>query len=216
MYFVPHNISTDEHRETKRGSVISDALVLLVTILLLVIAASFPLWDVAAETRITDDQMVISITNKDYGVLLSSLFGKVGKRVPEGAYNYTQDVDEYRARVAQGIKENNELTKILYTLIEYFPEKLKDGYQEEIDKYAIEAERLKMVIFPYIESDATLSDAVVEKYNLYTSFTEWLLHHINKSSVISELNEIQEQSYALRKEIALLYIKINSVTQSGR
>ena len=124
---------------------------------------------------------VLSIADKDYSVLLSSLFGKVKKRVPEGAYNYTQDIDEYRARIAQGIKENNELTKILYTLIEYFPEKLKNGYQEEIDQHAIEAERLKMVIFPYKESDATLSDAVVQKYNLYTSFTEWLLHHINKA-----------------------------------
>ncbi|MCY4577307.1 MAG: hypothetical protein OXB96_02680 [Candidatus Kaiserbacteria bacterium] len=216
MYFVPHNITTDEHTETKKGGIISDALVLLVTILLLVVAVSFPLWNVAAETRITDNQLVISIANKDYSVLLSSLFGKVRKRVPEGAHNYIRDIDEYRARIAQGVKENNELTKILHALIEHFPEKLKSGYQEEINHHEVEAERLKIAIFPYIENDATLSYAVVEKYNLYTSFTEWLLHHINKSSVVGDLNEIQGQSYALRKEIALLYIKINSVTQDGR
>ena len=213
MDFTPHN-NTNEDGATKKGNLVSDALVLLVTILLLAVTATFPLWHVAAETQITDDQLVISITDKDYSVLLSSLFGKVRRTVPEGAYNYAQDVDEYRARIAQGIKENNELTQILYTLIEKFPNKLKDGYQEEIDQHTIEAERLKIAIFPYIESDATLSYAIVEKYGLYTSFTEWLLHHINKTSIIGELNEIQRRSYALRKEIALLYIKINSVTDS--
>ena len=41
MYFVPHNITTEEHIETKKGSIISDALVLLITVLLLIVAASF-------------------------------------------------------------------------------------------------------------------------------------------------------------------------------
>ena len=216
MYFVPHTIFTEEHIGTKKGSIISDALVLLVTVLLLVVTVSFPLWNVVAETRITDDQLVISIADKEYDVLLSSLFGKVRKQVPEGAYAYIQDIDEYRARIAQGIKENNDLTQILYTLIEKFPKKMEQGYREEIDQHAVEAERLKVAIFPYIESDAALSYAVVEKYDLYTSFTEWLIHYINKKNTISELNDLQEQSYLLRKEIALLYIKIHSVTRDGR
>lgn len=212
MYFTPHDNKAGENTETKKRDSMPDALVLIVTTLLCIAAASFPLWHVAAETRITDNQLIISIAEKDYSVLLSSLFGKVRKQVPEGAYNYIQDIDEYRARIAQGIKENNELTQILYTLIEKFPKKLKDGYQEEIDQHNAEAERLKIAIFPHIENDATLSYAVVEKYNLYTSFTEWLLHHINRKSIISDLNEIQAESYALRKEIALLYTKINAIT----
>lgn len=216
MYFIPHNNTANEEIRIKKSSAISDALVLLVTILLLVTTASFPLWYAAAETRITDDKLVISVADKDYTVLLSSLFGKVGKQVPEGAYNYAQDVDEYRARIAQGIKENNELTRILYTLVENFPVKLKNGYQEEIDQHAVEADRLKIAIFPYIENDAALSYAIVEKYGLYTSFTEWFLYHINKKSVINDLNRLQEQSYALRKEIALLYIKIDSLTLNNR
>ena len=214
MYFTPHNHDNEYQKTAKRG--ISDTLVLLITILLLAISVSFPILRVTAETRLTNDQMVISIANKDYSVLLSSLFGKVRKSVPEGAYTYIQDIDEYRARIAQGIKENNELTQILYTLIEKFPKKLESGYREEIDEHKIEAERLKMDIFPHIESDASLSYAVVEKYGLHTSFTEWLVYRINQKSIINELNKIQEKSYALRKEIALLYIKVNSVTQNGR
>ena len=213
MYFTPQNSDENENIAIKKSNGISDALVLLVTVLLCIVAASFPLWHVAAETRITDNQLIISIAGKDYSVLLSSLFGKVKKQVPEGAHDYIQDVDEYRARIAQGIRENNELTQILYTLIEKFPKKLEDGYREEIDQHNTEAEKLKIAIFPHIENDATLSYAVVEKYNLYTSFTDWLLHHINRKSIIGDLNEIQAESYALRKEIALLYTKINSVTQ---
>ena len=212
MYFTPQENSTDKNAEKR--NVMPDALVLLVTTILCAVAATFPLWHVAAETRVTDSQLIISIVGKDYSVLLSSLFGKVRKQVPEGAYSYVQDVDEYRVRIAQGIRENNELTQILYTLIEKFPKKLENGYREEIDQHNAEAERLKMAIFPHVENDATLSYAVVEKYNLYTSFTEWLLHHINKKSTISTLNEIQAESYALRKEIALLYAKINSMTQN--
>ncbi len=214
MYFTPQNNSIDENLGTRKSGGKADALVLLITILLCIVAVSFPLWHVAAETRVTDSQLIISIAEKDYNVLLSSLFGKVRKQVPEGAYNYIQDVDEYRVRIAQGIRENNELTQILYTLIEKFPKKLENGYREEIDQHNTEAERLKIAIFPHIENDATLSYAVVEKYNLYTSFTEWLLHHINRKGIISDLNEIQEESYALRKEIALLYTKINSITQN--
>ena len=214
MYFTPQSNSIDENTRIQKSSSVSDALVLLITVLLCIVAASFPLWHVAAETRITDNQLVISIAGKDYNVLLSSLFGKMQKQVPEGAYDYIQDVDEYRARIAQGIKENNELTEILYTLIEKFPKKLESGYREEIDQHNTEAERLKVAIFPHIENDATLSYAVVEKYNLYTSFTEWLLHHINRKSIIGDLNEIQADSFMLRKEIALLYTKINSMAQS--
>lgn len=214
MYFTPQSSNGDENAETQKSSSISDALVLLVTVLLCIVAASFPLWHVAAETRITDSQLIISIAEKDYSVLLSSLFGKVRKQVPEGAYAYIRDVDEYRARIAQGIRENNELTQTLYTLIEKFPKKLENGYREEIDQHNAEAERLKLAIFPHIENDATLSYAVVEKYNLYTSFTEWLLHHINRKDIISDMHEIQAESYALRKEIALLYTKINSITQN--
>lgn len=216
MYFIPNQNSINEAVKVKKSGIISDALVLVVTLLLLVATASFPLWHVAAETSVTDDQLIISIADKEYSVLISSLFGKVKKRVPEGAHDYARDVDEYRARIAQGIKENNELTKILHTLIENFPTKLKNGYQEEIDQHALEAERLKVAVFPYIESDAPLSYAIVQKYGLYTSFTEWLLHHLNQKSIISNLNEIQEQSYALRREIALLFVKINSVTKGDR
>ena len=214
MYFTPQSGNVDKSFEAQKNGGISDALVLLVTVLLCTVAASFPLWHVAAETSISDNQLIISIEGKDYSVLLSALFGKVGEQVPEGAYDYIQDVDEYRVRIAQGIRENNDLTEILYTLIEKFPKKLESGYREEIDQHNAEAERLKIAIFPHIENDAVLSYAVVEKYGLYTSFTEWLLYHINKNSVISDLNEIQAESYALRKEIALLYTKINSMTQS--
>ena len=212
MYFTPH----DNKSSTTEKKNITDTLVLLITILLLVISAAFPLLRVTAETGITDDQLVISIADKEYSVLLSSLFGKVGKKVPEEAYTYSRDIDEYRARIAQGIKENNELTQILYTLVDKFPQKLADGYREEIDEHRIQAEKLKIAIFPYIESDAALSDAVIERYNLFPSLTEWLVYYINKKSVIGELNKIQKKSYALRKEIALLYIKINSITQKGR
>ena len=216
MYFTPHD--NNEHSNVQKKN-ISDTLVLLITILLLTISAAFPLMRATAEAGnadITNDQLIISIADKGYGVLLSSLFGKVGKKVPEGAHDYIRDIDEYRVRIAQGIKENNEMTQILYTLIENFPKKLADGYREEIDEKKMRAERLKIDVFPYIESDAALSYAVVEKYGLFTSFTEWLVYYINKKSIVGELNKVQKKSYTLRKEIALLYIKINSITQKER
>ena len=79
-----------------------------------------------------------------------------------------------------------------------------------------EAERLKVAIFPHVENDVSLSNAVIEKYNLYPSFTEWLISQINNTSVIDDLNNIQEKSNAVRKNLAVLYIKINSVTMRDR
>ena len=216
MFSTPHNHNNTEVPPQGAGFGISDTSVLLMIILLIITAVSLPFWKVAAETRITDDQIVISIADKSYSTLLSSLFGKVGKDVPKNAHTYIKDTDEYRVRIAHGIKENNELTNVLYALIKDFPKKLESGYREEIDEIRVEAEKLKIAIFPYIENDATLSDAVVERYNLFPSLTEWLIYRINKKSVINEMNDIQRQSYNLRKKIALLYIRIDSVTQKSR
>ena len=210
MYFEPNNNNT-EFIAKKRG--ITDTLVLLVTILLFVISATFPFWKVIAETKVSDNQLVISITNKDYSTLLSYLFERVDREVPENASEYMRDIDEYRVRIAHSIKENDKLVSALYALTESFPKKLKEGYREEIDGIRMEEERLKIAILPYIENDISVSTAVIEKYELYPSFTEWLISRINGASVTDNLNSIQQRSYNLRKEIALLYIKINSVTK---
>lgn len=211
MYSTPHD--NDIEPAIEKGNIVSDTLVLLVTILLLITSVSFPLLWATAETRVSDDQLVVSIADREYDTLLSSLFGRVGRRVPEDVYEYIKDIDEYRVRIAQGIKENNELIQVLYSLTEDFPKGLKEECQEEIDSTKVKAEKLKIAIFPHIESDAFLSEAVTEKYELYLSFTEWLVSQISGRSTVSDLNNIQEESYNLRREITLLYMKINSVTQ---
>ena len=212
MYFAPNN---NEAGITAKKKGISDTLVLLVTILLFVTSATFPFWRVVAETKISDDRLVISINNKDYGTLLSYLFGRVRRSVPENAFEYIRDIDEYRARIARGIRENNELTNALYALMEGFPKESEKKYREEIDSIKIEGERLKIAIFPHIENDTTPSSAVIEKYKLYPSFAEWLVSQINGRSVIEDLNSIQKKSYGLRKKIALLYIRINLATKNN-
>lgn len=212
MQFIPDNKEVVGIKET---SALSDALVLLVTVLLLVISVCFPIWRAAAETETgaAENNIVLSLTEGEYSALLSSLFGRVNKEVPEDAYEYIRSIDEYRIRVAQSIEENNRLVQVLYILIENLPRPLKEGYEVEINEMKQEAGDLKVEIFPYIENDTFLSDAVIEKYELYQSFTEWLVSQINQKTSVVELNKIQVDSNALRRDIALLYARINSIIQ---
>ena len=211
MQFIPNNKETIS---VNQASTLSDALVLLITTLLLVISVCFPIWKAAAETEVAENRIVLSLTEGEYSALLSSLFGRVNKEVPEDAYEYIRSIDEYRIRVAQSIEENQKLVQALYALVENFPRLLKEGYEEEIREMEQQASNLKVEIFPYIENDTFLSSAVVERYNLHLSFTDWLVSQINQRTSVEELNEIQKDSQSLRKEIALLYARINSVIQT--
>ena len=140
MYFTPTNNNT-KTSVSKRG--ISDTLVLLVTILLFVITISFPILKVTAQTVLSDDHLVVSLTNRQYNTLLSFLFGRVGETVPEDAEQYIMDVDEYRVRIAQDIQKNSELVQALYILIEDFPQQLYEGYKEEIDEHEGGSRKIK-------------------------------------------------------------------------
>ena len=213
------NFITNQNEVTvkaEKSSTLTDVVVLLVTILLFVISVCIPFWKATAETSVPDNQVVVSLTEGEYSALLSSLFGRVDQSVPENAYEYVRDIDEYRVRVAQSIEENNRLTKALHALVENFPRQLREGYREEIDEAGERVNRLKIRVFEYTEDDTFLSDAITEQHDLYRSFTEWLIYRINGRKSVERLNEVREESQSLRKDIALLYTKINSITLENR
>ena len=193
---------------------ISDKLVFGVTVLLLFgILFALPLFESFAQTnQNTEEPLVIEdIANRDYSVLLSSLFGRVGQEVPESAYTYVQNVDEYRFRIARSIRENERLLAALHTKVDGLPKKLAEGYREEINDIRERNVNLKIAILPYIENDTFLSKAVIEHYNLYTSFVERLLDRINTGLSFENLNNTRKESYEIRRDTALLYRKINDV-----
>ena len=118
------------------GITISDGGVFVITLCIILISGIFPLFQVLAETIQQDrtGSLEMRIQNRDYTVLLSSLFSRVGQTVPESAHTYIRGIDEYRMRIAQGIEENGELTQVLRALVQNYPKRLADGYLEGIEQ----------------------------------------------------------------------------------
>ena len=198
---------------------LSDAGVLITTLCLFVGMGLLPLFQTLAETVYQEEieNLDENIRGRDYSILLSSLFGAAGLPVPDDAYTYIRDVDEYRIRVARGIEENNEFVQALKALVQHYPKRLADGYQEEIEVIEQSVWRHKAAILPYIESDAFLSDAVVAEYDLRTvnvfdsiiSAIEGVFGHRDTS--VERLREIREEAYALRRDITVLYSRARMV-----
>ena len=194
---------------------VADKVVLSITILLLIATAAFPIVHTIAETgqqKQGTAPLTLSATKRDHDSLLSYLFGKVGREVPEQAEKYVNDIDEYRVRIAQEVEKNNELASAFYPLTEGFPKRMQTEYWKEIDTIREKATKHKDAIVPLVQNDVFLSEAVVEKYALHPSFAEWLLSQLHGAGKVEKLNKIQKDSQDLRKEIALLYMRIKTVT----
>lgn len=194
-------------------SKISDTTVLAVTVFLFLLLAMMPLFNVVAEAVQQEqiERLDTTIENKDYSVLLSSLFGMVGRTVPDDAYNYIRDVDEYRFRVARAVEENHELVQALAAIIQDYPKQLADGYRDEIIEIKKNIRKHKTIILPYLESDAALSSIVQERYELYTSIVDRLLAPVQQEYSFAELQEIRKESSVLRREITVLYSRAKNV-----
>ena len=198
---------------------LSDAGVLITTLCLFVGMGLLPLFQTLAETVYQEEIENLDgrISGRDYSILLSSLFGGAGLEVPEGAYGYVRDVDEYRIRVARGIEENNEFIQALKALVRHYPKRLADGYQEEIEVIEQTVWRHKAAILPYVESDAFLSEAVTAEYGLGTenvldsiiSAIEGVFGQRDRS--VADLRRIREEAYALRRDITVLYSRARMV-----
>lgn len=198
------------------NSAMSDTVVFTVMICLLTTLCAFPLFRAITQTSEKEPKpLVLRIDDRDYSILLSALFGKVNREVPESAEIYIRNVDEYRVRIARQIEQNNTFITVLYTLTESLPKRLADGYQEEIHTISEQTKEHKIAILPYVENDAFLSTAVVSEYDLYPSFVSGLIERVNNNNTLRKLNEIREESTEIRTEIAVLYTKIKNVT-NGR
>ena len=205
-----------KNRKKTFGAKLSDAVVLLTTLCLFSFMVLFPVFRTVAETAtqdVAEDELNVIFDEKDYTVLLSSLFGRVGREVPDDAFVYTRDIDKYRTRIAHGIEENNDLTLALVTLIQNYPKGLINGYHQEIVSIQDEIQRQRRAMLPYMKSDIFLSEAVVSHYGLYSSFVNRLITQANSITSLEELKRIQNDSYAVRREITLLYIRARSVVR---
>ncbi len=193
--------------------VISDTSVLIVNALLLVSLILFPLFQTIAQTvqQQQIDSLETTISRKDYSVLLSSLFGRVKQDVPNDAYTYIKDMDEYRVRVARNVEENSELIAAIDRIIQNYPKRLAEGFSEEVVEIEEEVQELKNDMYPYIDSDAFLSEAVTGEYDLYVSVIERLIRRANAELTVDNLNDIRTDSYELRRKIALLYSRVRGV-----
>ena len=200
------------------GITISDGGVFVATLCIILISGIFPLFQVLAETIQQDrsGSLEMRIQNRDYTVLLSSLFGRVGQTVPESAHTYIRGIDEYRMRIAQGIEENGELTQVLRALVQNYPKRLADGYLEEIEQIEDQVQQHRSTIEPYIESDVFLSDATVVEYNLYPSIIDRLIMEVNRDTGVEDLSQIRIDSYNLRRDITILYSRVRDVMRPIR
>ena len=207
------NIPHEKSAKPRYGSV-SDTIVFGIMICLLAMLCAFPLFRAAAEEA-EPEPLVITIQDRDYTILLSALFGRVERKVPESAETYIRNIDEYRVRIAHQVERNNTFITPLYTLTEDLPERLAEGYREEIDRINSRAKAQKVAVLPYVQNDAFLITAVTAEYNLYPSFVQALIERVHNRNLVRKLNKIREESSEIRSEIAVLYTKIKSV-RSGR
>ena len=205
-----------KNRTKTSGTYLSDAVVLLTTLCLFFFMVLFPVFRTVAETEtqgVTENKLDVVFNEKDYTVLLSSLFGRVGREIPGDAFVYTRDIDKYRTRIAHGIEENNDLTLALITLIQNYPKGLVNGYRQEIAFIQDKIQRQRRAMLPYMKSDVFLSETVVSRYGLHSSFVNRLITQANRTTSLEEIKRIQDDSYAVRREIALLYIRVRSVAR---
>lgn len=200
--------------DAEEGS-ISNKTVLGVTGALLLLFAVIPLIQAVAETMRQgyDQEIEIPESGKEYGGIVGSLFDRVERDVPDGALEYAKNIGEYRIRVARAVKENGSLIDALRVLVEGFPKKMKEGYLAEIEDLERKARRQKIAVAPYLRGDALISGAVIDEYNLHGSFLREFAGKVNNPVTVGDLEELQERSQSLRREIALLYTGIKTVMQ---
>lgn len=211
MYLPP---AYEGHSKSEKKG-ITDTIVLVVTTALLILTALFPFLrataeiSTSAEISVTDEQLAVQTKKSgDYTTLVSNMFEESEGSVLENAVEYIKDIDRHRTQIAQGIRENGELTQSLNSLTENLSEELRGQYDKEIERVTIEVEKLKRDISVHTD-DTLLTDAIIEKYNLHRPIIDRLVAWVRREDVAQTLDRLEEKTYSIRREIALLYIKVS-------
>lgn len=138
---------------------------------------------------------------RDYSVLLSTLFGEVGRSVDSTAITYATDLVTFRNRVARQIEQN----VVVVNLIEEYA--LNQGAVDQYDEVARlkkKVESQKAQILSYIESDVFLVPAIRQRYNLYQSFVQRVFGSVGLNPVV-ELAKLRGDVFETHGELAALY-----------
>ena len=151
-----------------------------------------------------DQSIVINLDiERDYQILLSTLFGEVEESINKTSPEYARYIDVYRNRVARQIEQN----LVLVNLIEEYSITTNQSvkYADEILEIHNRVEGQKLDILPIIESDAYLSKAIKYKYDLYGSFVQKVFGKIGDSPLV-ELNKLREEVFVTHTDLATLYL----------
>ena len=201
-----------ENNNANKG--ITDTAVLNITICLVLLMCVSPIFQVIAETlQKEDNSIVITANDKDHSSLLSFLFTRANKSVPEDAGEYINDINEYRVRVAKEVQRNLEVITVLDGVIKKLPKEIIDEHQDDIDRLLKQCEQQKIAILPFIQDEQFLAEAIIEKYNLHPVFTFEKLTAVldvfqDKTNSLENLNIIRNDSTKIWNEIGILHQKI--------
>ena len=158
------------------------------------------------------DPLVITLTQKkDYAVLLSSLFGNVGRDVPEQASNWAKSLDEYRTRVALQAERNTVLLQLIQGLSVGISEDRREEYNKRILDLKKRIESQKITVVPIIENDAFLSRAIRSSYGLYASFVSGLFERVSDGDPVDKLNDLQSDIFQTYSDLAVLYTQLKNI-----
>ncbi len=151
---------------------------------------------------------IIDLDSRDYSLLVSSVFSKYKKEEQEGAVEFLKHLDQYRFKIYQIIKRNEDLVKALEGFLSEVSEEEKQKYTEKIIKIKIDTEEQHKGIYPFVTDGAFLYDSLRLKYGLYKglfSFIEKNVHSQRKE----ELDYIKTESLNTRSEISLVFTQLN-------
>ena len=180
---------------TQEEAISGKQILLIFTSVIFVILSAF---QSIAQTE-KKDLVLIDITDKDYSVLISSLFGKAGKDIDKTSYIYARTIDEYLARIMVKTEKN---LLILDTIENQRYFSLNEYYKiEEFNALKERAEENRFIVFSYIENDAFLSESIVYKYDLYPTFLARIINRATYKNKKDKLEKAKREAETLRLEI---------------
>lgn len=191
---------------------VSDKKVFQISIFLSILLCFFQLASVYSDEIVKNEPLVVSFTEKkDYSVLLSSLFGNVGKEVPSQAYEWTKRIDEYRVRIARQAEQNIVLFRLIENLTDGLPYEKRDEYDKKISNLNKMVEKHKSIVVPIIENDAFLSKAIRSSYGLYGSFVLGFIEKVSEGNPVETLDELQAEVFQTYNDLAVLYTQVKNI-----
>ena len=193
------------------GFRVCDTSVLLINFLLVLCLLFFSLFQAFAETVQDSGNTTLTtslVPKNDYTELLAPIFSEVGRPIPEDANDFVKDLVAYRFLVLRALEENGQILAPLVTLAEQLPTPFREEYRRQIASVSLAVADQRTALFPYFDGDLFLRSAVITTFNAYPSFLDRLFLRLEGALTVEGLRSIRETTTIIRRDIALLYSRI--------